>query len=152
MLDAVGVRLLAGDTEERPHDPVLAAHLDPARGAARDDPVEDRLGLVGGGVARRAEAEALGGGVAGLAQRRLGGVRLHVDDLSGHERRAVLGVGVGRVAAEAVVDVHGGDVVAELSQRVPEAGRVGTAGDEARDAAPRLQELVRADERLDARA
>ena len=63
----------------------------------------------------------------------------------------MLGVCVGRRAAEAVVDVHGGDAVAELAQRVPETRRVGAAGDEARHAAARLDELVGADERLDAR-
>ena len=41
--------------EQRADDAVLAARLDPCRRAARDEPVEDRLDLVGGRVARRAQ-------------------------------------------------------------------------------------------------
>ena len=63
----------------------------------------------------------------------------------------MLGIGVGIGSAHAVMDVHGRDVVAERTERVPEAGRVGTARDEARDAPTRLDELVGADERLDPR-
>ena len=150
VLDAVRRRLLPRDGEQRAHDAVLATHLDPARRAARDDPVEDGLDLIRRRVPRGAEPEAFGGGVAEVAHRRLGRRRLDADDAGAHHGRAVLGVGVGGRAAHAVVDVDGGDVVAERPERVPEAGRVGTARDEARDAAARLDQLVGADERLDA--
>ena len=63
----------------------------------------------------------------------------------------MLGVRVGCGAAHAVVDVHGGDVVPERRERMPEARRIGATGDEARDPATRLDEVVGADERLDAR-
>ena len=63
----------------------------------------------------------------------------------------MLRVGVGSGAAHPVVDVDGRDVVAERAKGVPETGGVGAARDEARDASARLDELVGADERLDAR-
>src|SRR5207253_7482462 len=44
---AVGLRLRAPELEQRTDDPVLAPDADPARAAARDEPVEDRLDLVG---------------------------------------------------------------------------------------------------------
>src|SRR5713226_1921225 len=47
---AVLLRLLAPDCEQRAHDAVLAARLDPFRNTTRDEPVQDRLDLVGGGV------------------------------------------------------------------------------------------------------
>src|SRR6266568_3968462 len=52
---AIGFRLLAPDGEHGPDDSVLAFRLDPARRSARDQPVEDGLDLVGGGVAGRAQ-------------------------------------------------------------------------------------------------
>jgi hypothetical protein len=48
------------------------------------------------------------------------------------------------------MDVHGSRAVAELAERVPEAGRVGAAGDEARDLAPRGDQVVPPDVRFDA--
>ena len=54
-LAAERLGLLAPDAEQRPHDAVLAAHLDPLRAAARREPVEDRLDLVGQRVAGRAQ-------------------------------------------------------------------------------------------------
>ena len=63
----------------------------------------------------------------------------------------MLGVGVGGGSAHAVMDVDGRDVVAERAERMPETGGVGATRDEARDAPTRLDELVGADERLDAR-
>ena len=116
VLAAVGGRLLARDVEQRSHDAVLAAHLDPARRAARDDPVEHGLDLVRGGVAGRAQPRARGRRVAKLAHRRLGRRRLDADDAAPIEVRAVLGVGVGVGAPHAVVDVHGSDVVAERAR------------------------------------
>ena len=107
VLRAVGVRLLPGHVEQRPDDSVLAPGLDPARGAARDDPVEHRLDLVGGGVTRRAQPEPGGRRVARLAHRRLGRSRLDPDDARAHQLDAVLGVRVGVLPADAVVDVDG---------------------------------------------
>ena len=59
------------------------------------------------------------------------------------------GVRVGLGAAEPVVHVERGDAVAQRAQGVPEAGRVGAAGDEARDRATGLDQLVRTDVPLD---
>ena len=56
---AVRHRLFARHLEERTDDAVLATHLDSARRAARHDPVEDRLDLIGRGMPRGAKAEAL---------------------------------------------------------------------------------------------
>ena len=44
-----------------------------------------------------------------------------------------------------MVHVHGRDAVAERAERVPEAGRVGAAGDETADVAARLDQVVPAD-------
>ena len=49
------VGLLAPERQQRADDAVLAARLDPGRVPARDEPVEDGLDLVGGGVAGRAQ-------------------------------------------------------------------------------------------------
>ena len=97
------------------------------------------------------QAEALGRRVAELAHRGLAGSGLDVDDLGSECLGAVLRVGIGGGSAHPVVHVDGCDVVAEPSQRVPETRRVGATRDEARDAAARLDEVVGADERLDAR-
>ena len=48
-----------------------------------------------------------------------------------------------------MVDVERADLVAERAQNVPEAGRVGAAGDEAGDLAARRDQLVPADVGLD---
>ena len=100
-------------------------------------------------MARR--PKPLGRRVAEVAHRRLRRGRLDVHDLGSESRGAVLRVGVGSGSAHAVVDVDGRDVVAERAERVPETGGVGATRDEARDAPARLDELVGADERLDAR-
>ena len=60
------------------------------------------------------------------------------------------GVRVRLRPAQAVVDVHRRDRVAELAEHVPEAGRVGAAGDEAADLAAGRDQVVLADEPLDA--
>src|SRR5579859_6348839 len=52
---AVRLGVLAPQLEQRPDDTVLALRLDPAGASARDEPVEDGLDLVGGGVAGGAE-------------------------------------------------------------------------------------------------
>jgi len=48
-----------------------------------------------------------------------------------------------------VVDVECRDAVAELAQRVEEAGRVCAARDEAKNVAARLEQVVPSDVRLD---
>ena len=65
---AVGLGLLAPERQQRTDDAVLAVRLDPLRRAAGDEPVEDGLDLVGGGVARRAQAAARRERVAQVAQ------------------------------------------------------------------------------------
>ena len=87
---AVRRRLVARDVEERPNDAVLPAQLDPTGGAARDDPVEDRLDLVGRRVAGGPEPEAGRGGVAQLSHRSLCRRRLDADDPRAEHARAVL--------------------------------------------------------------
>src|SRR5512132_84473 len=52
---AVGLGLPPPDRQQRTDDPVLALRLDPCRAAARHQPIEDRLDLVGGGVTRGAK-------------------------------------------------------------------------------------------------
>ena len=101
-------------------------------------------------MARRAQPEPLGCGVAQRAHRRLGRRRFHPNDPRIHGGCAVVGVGVRGGTADTVVDVDSSDVVPERPERVPEARRVGTARDEARDTATRLHEPVGPDERLDA--
>ena len=60
LVAAVGLGLLTPDTEQRPDDAVVAAHADARRAAARGQPVDDRLDLVGGGVARRPQRAPAG--------------------------------------------------------------------------------------------
>ena len=52
---AVGLGLGTPKRQQRPDDAVLALRLDPGRAAARGQPVEDRLDLIGRGVAGRAQ-------------------------------------------------------------------------------------------------
>jgi hypothetical protein len=84
-----------------------------------------------------------------LAQRGLGRSLRGMDDLGAEGDGAVVGVGVRLRAAETVVDMNGPDGVPELSQHVPEAGRVGSARDEARHLASFGDEALRPDVRLD---
>src|SRR5207253_3239727 len=67
-------------------------------------------------------------------------------ELLGAEPRILLGFG----APQAVVHVQRRDPVAELAQDVPEAGRIGPAGDQAGHLTPALNQLPAADEVLDA--
>ena len=71
--------------------------------------------------------------------------RVDPDDLGAELLGAEARVLVGLVAAQAVFDVQRRDAVAELAQRVQEAGRVGAARDEAEHLAARLDQLVPAD-------
>jgi hypothetical protein len=149
---AVRVGLLATDAEERPDDAVLAAPLDPARSAARDEAVEDRLDLVGRRVA--GGAEPVGGeGVANLSQlvlsRAVACRAAAVDDLGAEDLAAKARILIGLVAPEAVIDVQRRHAVAELAQDVPEAGRIRPGGDEADDLAARRDQVSRANVALD---
>src|SRR5439155_348441 len=122
------------------------------RAAARDEAVEDRLDLVGGGVTGRTQALTCDG-IALVAQLGLAeAAPVQLDDLGTERLAAEARVLVRLGAAQPVVHVQRGDAVAELAQRVPEAGRVGAAGDEAADLAARLDQLVPADQLLDPRA
>src|SRR5581483_3974272 len=144
-LAAVGLRLLAPHREQRPDDAVLAPRLDPGRGTARGEPVEDRLDLVGRAQAARGER------VPKLAQLCLGPARWRdADDLGAELLRAQARVRVRLGTAQPVIDVQRRDAVAELAQRTPEAGRVGAAADEAQHLATGLDQLVPADVLLDA--
>ncbi len=73
-----------------------------------------------------------------------------LDDLGAEGFPAEAGVLVGLDAAQTVRDVERRDPVAELTEGMPEAGRVRSARDEAGDLAPRLDQAVLADVRLDA--
>ena len=99
---------------------------------------------------RGPEPEPRGRAVAQLTQLRFGRRGRHPDDRRPEHRRAVLRVGVCLRAAEPVMDVRGTRPVAERSERVPEAGRVGATRDEARELAPGRREVVEPNMRLDA--
>ena len=111
---AVRLRLLAPHAEERSHDAVLTARLDPGRGAARDEAEEDRLDLVGERVAGRAQQLGLLG-VAQVAQLGLGRAgRAH--DAGAEALGAPARVVVRLRAAQPVIDVERRDLVAELAR------------------------------------
>ncbi len=150
MLLAVGRRLVPRDGQQRADDAVLASHLDPAGRATRHDAVEDGLDLVRRRVPGCPQAEALGGRVPERAHPRFGRHSFDAHDPGVQGAGAVNGILIGCRAADAVMHVDGRDVVAEPTHDMPEARRVRTARDEARDAPTRLHEIVVADERLDA--
>ena len=77
--------------------------------------------------------------VADLAQRVLGRgtARAAVHDLRAELLATETGVLLGLSPAQAVVDMERAHPVAERAEDVPEAGRVGAAGDEAGDLAAR---------------
>ena len=144
---AVRLRLLPPDGEQRPDDAVLALRLDPARPAARDEAVEDGLDVVGGRVTGGAQPVGCVR-VADVAQLGLRLRRRRVDDLGTEHVATEAGVDVGLLAAQSVVHMQGRDHVAELLKHVPEARRVGPAGDEARDLASGRDQLMPADVRF----
>ncbi len=149
---AVALRLLPPDGEERADDAVLTAHADAGRRPARGKPVEDRLHLVGGGMPGRAQA-VRGEGVAKLPKLGFGlGLPRGMDDLRAQDFAAEARVLLGLLAPQLVVHVQGRDVVAQCPERVPEAGRVGAAGDEAVDGAAGRDQVVPADVLFDPRA
>jgi hypothetical protein len=147
---AVRLRLLPPERQKRVDDPVVGAGDDAGRRAARDEPVEDRLDLVRGGVTGRPQAVA-SDGTPLLAQRGLGepsAGALH--DLGAERLDAEASVLGGIGAAQLVIHVQRRDPIAERAEHVPEAGRVGAPGDETRDLAAGRDQLVPADEALDA--
>src|SRR6266542_3351682 len=77
------------------------------------------------------------------------GRRRHADHLGAEDLAAEAGVLVGLLAAQAVVHVQRLDVVAERLEHVPEAGRVGTAGDERENVATGRDQLPAANLLLD---
>ena len=108
--------------------------------------------MVGGGVPRRSQTPLLDR-VALLAQGRLAQASpVELDHVRPERLAAETGVRLGVVAAQLVVHVHRGHPVAERTERVPEARRVGAARDEAADLAPRLDQVVPADVLFDPRA
>ncbi len=93
------------------------------------------------GLDRVAQVAQLGLGAAG-----------RLDDSRPEPLGAERGVGLGLRPAELVVHVQRVDAVAERPERMPEAGRVGAAGDETEDVASRRDEVVRTHVLLDAPA
>src|SRR2546430_162518 len=87
-LAAVGLGLLAPEAKKRTYDAVLATDFDPLGSAARDEAKEDRLDLVGEGVAGR--TKRIGAKrIADIAQLRLGrAARGGLDDLGAEVRLA----------------------------------------------------------------
>ena len=127
------------------YDSIIAPRRHPGCAAARDEPVEDRLDLVGGGVPGRAQAVA-GDGVALLPQLRLAKPSsVELDHLGAEHVAAEPRIRRRVVTTQQVVHVQGGDAVAERAERVPEAGRVRTAGDEAADLGAGLDQVMPAD-------
>ena len=126
---AVRRGLVPPDRQQGANDAVLALRLDPGRAAACHQPVENRLDLVGSGMA--GGSKAIGGeAVADLAQFLLRRAATAVHDLGAHQLTAEAGVFLGFRSTQAVVDVQRGDAVPELAENVPRTGRVGTAGNE----------------------
>src|SRR6266487_3618525 len=112
---AVGLGLPPPDRQQRTDDPVLALRLDPCRAAARHQPVEDRLDLVGGGVPGGSEPVGREA-VPNLPQFDLGRSAAAVDDLGPQQLATEASVFVGFFSAPPMVDVEGGNAVAELAK------------------------------------
>jgi hypothetical protein len=147
-LAAVANGVLAPELEQRAHDAVAPRDLDRLRAGRRHEPIENGLDLVRSRVPGRPQAATRRQPVARVPQRRLGRSRdgrPAVDHL-GPERLATEAcVSLRLVGAEPMIDVRGGDAVAELAEDVPQAGGIGAAGDEARDLAPGRKQVVPAD-------
>src|SRR5579862_249714 len=147
---AVGLGLLAPEREQRTDNAVFAARLDSLRVAARREAKEDRLDLVARGVTRRAQPIGCER-VAQLAQLVLAGAQgRDADDLGAELLDAETRVRIRLLTPQTVVDMQGGDAVAELPQRTPEAGRVGAPAHQAEHLSARLDQLMPADVLLDA--
>ena len=127
------------------HDAVASSRRHPGCAAARDEPVEDRLNLVGGRVPGRAQSVARDG-IALLAQLRLAEpLSIELDHFRTQHVPAEACVGRGVVAAEQMVHMQRRHAVAERAEGVPQAGRVSSPGDEAADLAARLDQVIPAD-------
>ena len=139
--------------EQRPHDAVLAARLDPARssrsrragrGPSRPGPRRcARSRAARGPRWRRSAARA-------ARPRSAAGSTLHDARRRARSRSARRPRRLRRRAGRGAT-CTAATSVAERREHVPEAGRVGAAGDEAGDLAARRDQVVGADERLDAR-
>jgi hypothetical protein len=147
---AVRLRLRAPERQQRVDKSVGAPRCDACGRAARDEPVEDRLDLIRGGVtggSKLVTTSYLPPLVSELGLREASTVALdHLGSQHlGAEARVLCGVG----ASQPVVHVQRRDAVAERAEQVPQARRVGTARDEARHFSARWDQLVLADEALD---
>src|SRR3954470_24347154 len=105
MLLAVAARLVSPDAEKRTDDVVLAPGLDSFRGAARREPVDDRLDLVGERVPRCAHAIGRKA-VADPPELVFGVAPAAVDDLGVEALTAEACVVVGLRTAQVVVHVQ----------------------------------------------
>jgi hypothetical protein len=145
---AISFRLLTPEGQKRSHDPILAPDADARCRPARREPKENGLDLIRGSVP--GGPEELGSeGVAKLAKLLLRPSG-RVDHARAEPLAAETGVLVGPGATEPVVHVQALDHVSERPERVPEAGGVRTARDEAEDITTRRDQLVPADVLLDA--
>src|SRR5262249_54867377 len=126
------------------------ARRHPGRGSPRDEPVQDRLDLVGHGVAGGAQRGARQR-VALIAELRLGETApVSLYDVGTEHLGAKARVLVGGRAAQLVVHVQRRYAVAERPEDVPETRGVRAAGDEAAHLAAGRDQVVRPDEGLDA--
>ena len=153
VLLAVASRVGAPDAEQRADDAVLALRLDALRafrssraGRGSSRPGPRACGRWRGGGRSRSRS---GSAAARLRSRRRAPSTTSAPRRSRQKRAS----SSDSVAAQAVVHVQRRDGVAELAEHVPEAGRVGAAGDEDGDGRrPERSELFVPDERLDALA
>ena len=145
---AVRLGLLPPERKERADDAVRALRLDARGGAARDEPVEDRLHLVGRRVPGRPQTVGRER-VADLAQLLLRRASSPVDDLRPEHLAAEARVLGGLLAPQSVVDVERGDA----RSRAPAARARGRSSRHPRRRAPsplpRRDELQSSDVRLD---
>ena len=166
-LQAVAGGLRAGIREQRPYeDAVTGAHAEQRAAARRGrEPVQDRLDLIGRGVARRDVAAVgeheLGGRVVALGPRprlEIAGVRNgRMTDLEWHsepgaERPAMMLVAVGG-RSQPIVDVKRADRAraGDPHGEVEEAGRVPSAGQQDEHASPLRDQTRFANPALDRR-
>src|SRR5262249_46337851 len=109
---AVLLRLLPPEPQKRMDDTKVVAGLDSGRGATRDEAVQDRRNLVGGGMTGRAQALARDRIAQGAELRLCHSCSVELDDFGAELRRAKVGVGFGLLVAAFVVHVKRGNVVA----------------------------------------
>ena len=135
-------RLFPPDSQQRANYAVLPPHADPGRRPAGGQAVDDRLHLIRRRVPGRSQRPR-GHRIAEVAQLGFGATSSgrRLDDLGSQARRRN-GVGLGLLAAKPVVHVERRCAIAQLAQCVPEAGRVGAAGDEADDLTARRDQIA----------